>query len=169
MFQAMKLFTLLAGVIDGHPTGIGATEALRAATTGGARAVGLAGEVGEIGVGKRADLTLVDLSDIAYLPFNSALRQLVYSECGRGVRTVIVEGRVVLRDGRATGVDENSIAAELEEVMERYRAEFAALHDRHAPVFPHLLDANRRLAAMDLGMDRFIGRAAPSPGKEIPQ
>lgn len=169
MFQAMKLFTLLAGVIDGLPTGIGADTALRAATAGGARALGLSGEVGEIAVGRRADLSLIDLSDIAYQPLNSALRQLVYSECGRGVRAVIVEGRVVLRDGRATGVDEDAIAEELEETMCRYRAEFGTLRMRHAPAFPHLVDANRRLAAMDLGMDRFVGRATPADQKETAQ
>lgn len=167
IFQAMKLFTLIAGVIEGVPTGIGADQALHAATRGGARALGLQGQVGEIAVGYRADLSLIDLSDIAYQPLNSALRQLVYSECGRGVRAVIVEGRVVLRDGRATGVDESQIAAELEEIMKGYRAEFGDLYARHAPAFPYLVDANHRLAATDLGMDRFIGRAEPNSKKEI--
>lgn len=166
MFQAMKLFTLIAGVIDGLPTGIGAREALRAATTGGARAVGLTGQIGEIAVGQRADLSLVDQSDIAYQPLNSALRQLVYSECGRGVRAVMIEGRIVLRDGQATGVDETQIAAELEEVMKRYRAEFSALHRKHAPAFPHLIEANRRLARVDFGMNRFIGRAETANPEE---
>ncbi|MEM6637811.1 MAG: amidohydrolase family protein [Pseudomonadota bacterium] len=161
MFQAMKLFTLLAGAMDGLPTGMGAASALRAATTGGARAVGLQDEIGAIAEGMRADLSLIDLSDIAYQPFNSALRQLVYSECGRGVTTVMVEGRVVMRDGRATGLDEHALRAELSELMVQYRAEFSALEHRHAPAFPHLLEANRHLAATDLGMDRFITRATP--------
>jgi 5-methylthioadenosine/S-adenosylhomocysteine deaminase len=160
MFQAMKLFTLLAGAMDGLPTGIGAAEALQAATTGGARAVGLSNEIGAITAGMCADLSLIDLSDIAYLPFNSATRQLVYSESGRGVSTVIVDGRVVLRDGRATGLDEAALYAELADLMVEYRAEFAALERRQSPAFPHLVDANRRLAAADLGMDRFIRRAS---------
>lgn len=167
MFQAMKLFTLLAGVIDGLPTGIGAGAALEAATIGGAQAVGMVGEIGEIAVGQRADLCLIDLSDIAYQPLNSALRQLVYSECGRGVRAVLVEGRVVLRDGKATGVDETVLAEELHDTMQRYRAEFAELYYKHSPAFPHLIAANQRLAAEDLGMTRFVGRAAAHPSKGI--
>lgn len=161
MFQAMKLFTLLAGAMDGLPTGVGAAQALRAATTGGARAVGLEGEIGIIAPGMRADLTLIDLSDIAYQPFNSALRQMVYGDCGRGVDTVIIDGRVVLRHGTHTGIDEAALRAELAELMIAYRAEFRSLEQRHAPAFPHLVDANRRLAAADLGMDRFIARATP--------
>lgn len=160
MFQAMKLFTLLAGAMDGLPTGLGAAEALRAATTGGARAVGLQDKVGAIAEGMQADLSLIDLSDIAYQPFNSALRQLVFSESGRGVSAVIVNGRVVLRDGKATGLDETALYQELAELMIEYRAEFADLEQRQSPAFPHLLDANRRLAAVDLGMDRFMPRAS---------
>lgn len=165
MFQAMKLFTLLAGVIDGLPTGIGAGAALEAATKGGAQAIGMGGEIGEIAVGQRADLSLIDLSDIAYQPFNSALRQLVYSECGRGVRAVLVEGRVVLRDGKSTLIDEAALAEELQDTMQRYRAEFAVLYDKHSPAFPHLVDANRRLAGEDLGMTRFVGPAATHPSE----
>ncbi len=168
MFQAMKLFTLLAGAMDGLPTGVGAAAALRAATTGGARAVGLEGQIGEIAVGLRADLSLIDLSDIAYQPFNSALRQLVYAECGRGVATVLVEGRVVLKDGQATGLDERALRNELAELMQDYRAEFASLEQRHSPAFAHLVEANRRLAATDLGMDRFIRRAVAAPYPAAP-
>ena len=160
MFQAMKLFTLLAGAMDGLPTGLGAAAALRAATPGGARAVGLQNKVGAIAEGMLADLSLIDLSDIAYQPFNSALRQLVFSESGQGVSAVIVNGRVVLRDGKATGLDETALYQELAELMIEYRAEFADLAQRQSPAFPHLLDANRRLAAVDLGMDRFMPRAS---------
>ncbi len=87
LFQSMKLFTLLAAGMDAEPTGILAEQALHAATAGGARAVGLFGQVGEIRPGMLADLTMIDLADLAYLPFNSAARQLVYSETGRGVHT----------------------------------------------------------------------------------
>ncbi|MEM8581562.1 MAG: amidohydrolase family protein [Pseudomonadota bacterium] len=163
MFQAMKLFTLLAGAMDGHPTGVGAAEALRSATTGGAQAVGLQGEVGAIAEGMRADFSLIDLSDIAFQPFNSAVRQLVYSECGRGISAVVVDGRVVLRDGKATGVDEGMLYDELAELMVEYTAEFTELKQRQSPAFPHLVDANRRIAEANVGMDRFIPRAGAHP------
>ena len=98
LFQSMKLFTLLAGGMDAEPTGILACDAIEAATAGGARAVGLAAAVGDIQPGMIADLALIDLTDLAYLPLNSVARQLVFSETGRGVQTVLVDGRVVLKE-----------------------------------------------------------------------
>ena len=111
LFQSMKLFTLLAGGMDAEPTGILAEDAIEAATFGGAQAVGLAGRSGEVRPGMLADLALIDLADLAYLPFNSAARQLVFSETGRGVRTVMVDGRIVLSDGKLTTLDEARISA----------------------------------------------------------
>ncbi|MGY6547741.1 MAG: amidohydrolase family protein [Roseinatronobacter sp.] len=163
MFQAMKLFTLLASAMDGLPTGLGAMQALDAGTRGGARAVGLETEIGALVEGMRADFSILDLNDIAYQPFNSAVRQMVYSECGRGVSAVVVDGRLVIRDGKSTRIDEAALYAELAELMLSYRAEFKALETRHAPAFPYLADANLRLAQEDLGMDRFMGRAASRP------
>lgn len=159
MFQAVKLFALLAGGMDGLPTGVDAAAALRAGTLDGARAVGLAGEIGALAPGMRADFALIDLSDIAWQPFNSAARQLAYAECGRGVRDVVVEGRVVLRDGRAAGVDEIALRAELSELMVAWRRDYDALRVRQEPAFPWLLAANRVLASAEHGIDRFIPRA----------
>jgi cytosine/adenosine deaminase-related metal-dependent hydrolase len=62
--------------------------------------MGLDAEIGTIAPGRRADLVLLDLTDPAWLPLNSATRQLVFSEAGRGVDTVLVDGRVVVRGGR---------------------------------------------------------------------
>jgi 5-methylthioadenosine/S-adenosylhomocysteine deaminase len=83
LFQAMKLYTLLAAGSSGDPTGILAHDALAAATTGGAKALGLAGKVGALAPGMAADVALLDLTDYAYQPFNSATRQLVFSESRR--------------------------------------------------------------------------------------
>ena len=155
MFQAMKLLCLLAAVTDPSPTGVQAATALRAATLGGARAVGLEGQAGAIRPGMRADLTLIDLSDIAYVPLNSAARQVVYAESGRGVRTVIVDGEPLLLDGRLTRLDEAALRAEAEAVMPGFRRDFEALARRNAEAVPYLLDANRRVAGHDVGLNRF--------------
>ncbi|MGF7238780.1 MAG: amidohydrolase family protein, partial [Frankia sp.] len=124
MFQAMKGLCLLAGVSSPTPNGLLAHHAIRAATVTGARAARL--DVGAIQVGAPADLVLLDINDLAYQPFNSAARQVVYAETGRGVRTVLVNGRVVLRDGAFVTVDEADLLAELTEVMPRFRADFTA-------------------------------------------
>lgn len=158
LFQAMKAFCLLSAGADAEPTRLLACDAVEAATTGGAASLGLGGEIGAIAPGMKADLALLDLTDHAWLPFNSAARQLVFSETGRAVRTVIVDGRVVVRDGRLTTVDEAAFREELAEVMRAAEADYEALVARQAPAIPPLLDANARLARTPLGLGRHIGR-----------
>jgi cytosine/adenosine deaminase-related metal-dependent hydrolase len=156
VFQGMKLFCTLAAITDPNPTGVHAVHAIQAGTLGGARALGLEGVVGAIRPGLRADLCLIDLTDIAWMPLNSVARQLVYSETGRGVETVIVDGRIVMRDRRLTTIDEAAFAAELREVMHGFRSDFAQVAARNAPIIPYLLEANRRVAAEPLGPYPFI-------------
>ena len=107
MFMAMKLFALLAAASDALPGPPQAAAALRAATEAGADSARLGGEVGRIAPGCKADLTLIDMSDPSWLPLNSAVRQLVHVEAGRGVRHVIVDGAVVVRDRRLTTIEED--------------------------------------------------------------
>jgi cytosine/adenosine deaminase-related metal-dependent hydrolase len=156
LFQAMKLFTLLAGGMDAEPTGVLAQDAILAATIGGAQAVGLAGTIGEVRPGMLADMTLIDLSDLAYLPFNSAARQLVFSETGRGVHTVMVDGQVVLEGGRLTRVDEHAFRHELEEVMTEVDRDYAQLVAKQEPAIAFLLEANRNLTKAKLGPYRLV-------------
>src|SRR5262249_61647426 len=101
-------FCLLAAVSEPEPGPPLAHEVLRHATLGNARTAGLDGELGAIRSGYRADLVLIDLNDVAYLPYNSAARQLVYTEAGRGVETVIVDGRMVMKERKIMTVDEDA-------------------------------------------------------------
>jgi cytosine/adenosine deaminase-related metal-dependent hydrolase len=156
MFQGMKLFCTLAAITDPNPTGVHAVHAIEAATRGGARALGLDGVVGAVRPGLRADLCLIDLSDVAWMPLNSVARQLVYSETGRGVETVLVDGRIVMRDRRLTTLDEAAFVAELREVMAAFRPDFARVAAANAAAVPYLLQANRNVAAAAPGPDRFV-------------
>ncbi|MGQ0654825.1 MAG: amidohydrolase family protein [Betaproteobacteria bacterium] len=155
LFSAMKLFALLsaAGSRGGeHP---GAEEALRAATVGSAEVVGLGREAGRIEPGRKADITLLDLTDAAFLPLNDATRQLVYSECGRAVRHVLVDGKVVLRDGRCTTIDEQALFSEIEALLPRLSGEVAAVREKAARYLPYVQEAHRRAVAADVGLDRY--------------
>ena len=107
MFVAMKLYALLAAVSDPIPGPPQAAKALHAATEAGAEGARLGHAIGRIAPGYKADLTLIDMSDPSWSPLNSAVRQLVHVEAGRGVRHVIVDGAVVVRDRRLTTIDED--------------------------------------------------------------
>ena len=156
MFQAMKAFCLMAAVAEPQPTSILAADALRAATLGGARALQLHQSVGQLRPGMNADLFLIDLTDSAYMPFNNAARQLVFSESGRGVETTIVDGRIVMRDWRITTVDERQIRGELVEIMDRFRTDFNDVAHENLKAKSFLLEANRNVANFDVGLERFL-------------
>jgi 5-methylthioadenosine/S-adenosylhomocysteine deaminase len=96
-------------------------RALHIATMGGARAVGMADEIGSLEAGKKADVILVDL-DVPWcrpvrpenLPSN-----LVYNANGSDVTDVIVDGRIVVRDKKVLTVDAPAVLAETQARAER--------------------------------------------------
>jgi 5-methylthioadenosine/S-adenosylhomocysteine deaminase len=158
VFQAMKMFCLLAAVSDPEPGAPLAHEVLRHATLGNARTAGLEGKLGAIKPGYKADLVLIDLNDTAYLPYNSAARQLVYTEAGRGVESVIIGGRMVMKERRVTTIDEAALRREVESLMRHFIADYDAVVAARAHALPYLRAAHRRMWEPDLGMQRFVGR-----------
>ena len=88
-------------------------EILRAATSGGARALRTPVRTGSLERGNAADIVLMDLGTLPFIPLNDTTRQLVYCEPGRSVQTVIVGGEVVLRDGVLQTVNERSLYADI--------------------------------------------------------
>jgi cytosine/adenosine deaminase-related metal-dependent hydrolase len=158
VFQAMKMFCLLAAVSDPEPGVPLAHEVLRHATLGNARTAGLGDRLGAIKPGFKADLVLIDLNDTAYLPYNSAARQLVYTEAGRGVATVIIDGRVVMAERKVTTIDEDALRGEVESLMRHFIADYDAVVKSRARALPFMRDAHRRMWQPDVGMNRFIAR-----------
>jgi len=156
MFQAMKLFTLLSSASAPHGPSPSERDAFRAATVGGARALNLEGEIGRISAGMQADITLLALDDPSFVPLNDAVRQLVLTEPGRSVRTVIVGGEVVIDNGRCTTVDEASLYEEVERLMPILEADLAAIRTRNEALLPYVAAAHQRTLAVDVGLDRFV-------------
>lgn len=156
MFQAMKLFCLMAAIsrIDAGPEQ--APAAFAAATRGGAHAIGRDGDLGELSPGRQADLVLIDLNDPSYVPLNSAIRQLVYTEGGRAVRTVIVAGRPVIRDGKLLTMDESALIDRVLAVVPAFKKDFATIAARVERLRPYLEEAHRRIWAEDVGGDRLF-------------
>jgi 5-methylthioadenosine/S-adenosylhomocysteine deaminase len=158
VFQAMKMFCLLAAVSEPEPGPGLAHEALRHATLGNARTAGLHHELGAIRSGWRADLVLIDLNDVAYLPYNSAARQLVYTEAGRAVETVIVDGRVVMKARKVMTIDEDGLRREVAALMRHFIADYDRIVESRKRALPHMLHAHRRVWQSQIGMNRFVAR-----------
>jgi 5-methylthioadenosine/S-adenosylhomocysteine deaminase len=156
MFQSMKLFTTLPAVSDVEPGPPYARDAIWAATVGGARTAGRAAHLGALAPGMKADVVVLDTRDISYVPFNSAARQVVYTEGGRGVETVIVDGRIVMLDRRLTTIDETALARTIADVMPVVRRDLARVRERMRPVDHLVLEAYRRAWREDIGVNRYV-------------
>ena len=158
MFQAMKTFCLLAAVSEPEPGPGLAREVLHHATMGNARTAGLDKCLGAIRPGFKADLVLIDLKDVAYLPYNSAARQLVYTESGRSVETVIVDGKIVVKDRKTLTIDEEALRREVTDLMRSFNADFDKVLESRKRALPYMLEAHRRAWQPDIGMSRFVPR-----------
>lgn len=155
MFVAMKLFALLAAVSDPIPGPPQAVAAIRSATEAGADGARLGHVIGRIAPGFKADLTLIDMNDPSWSPMNSAARQLVHVEAGRGVRTVLVGGVVVVRDRKLTSVDETTIYEAVKAVMPEFRKDFAVISARVAKFQPWLDRAHKQIMGAELDIERL--------------
>jgi 5-methylthioadenosine/S-adenosylhomocysteine deaminase len=109
LFQAMKFAALMQKGFHQDATVITAEKVLEMATIDGARAVGLGKDIGSIETGKKADLIVVDYNNAFMTPIHNPVSAIVYSALGHEVSTVMIDGRFVMRDGMATGVNEAEI------------------------------------------------------------
>ena len=109
-------------------TMIPAETAVELATITGARALGMGDMIGSVEPGKRADLVLFDTRRPEWRTLFNPVNNLVYSADGRSVHTVIVDGRVVVRDHEPTFVDEWVLIQEVqglgEDMMKRAGIDF---------------------------------------------
>ena len=106
MFEAMKLAVLLQRVHYLDPIVLQPEDALRMATRSGARAAGLEARIGAIEPGRQADLVVVDLRSVFVAPVHRVVSSLVFNVTPRDVRDVVVDGRVLIRNGGFADVDE---------------------------------------------------------------
>lgn len=111
-----------------------ASEALHAASVGGAKALGLDRRLGSIALGKTADLAAFRLESIPFVPLSNPVRQLVYAERGANLGFVMVDGNTVMRDGRLTRIDEASILRQIGAEFETLRQNFEHAEASVAPL-----------------------------------
>ena len=110
IFDEMRLAATLQAVRKA-PGALPAREVVWMATREGARALGLEADIGSIEVGKRADLVLLDRDRPHLAPDVDPWSAIVYSARGTDVRTVVVDGEVLVHDFALTRADEQEVAA----------------------------------------------------------
>jgi len=119
MWEEMDTAAKLHKLYNLDPKVVTAEQAFEMATIRGARALHLEREIGSIEKNKRADLAIVDLDALNQTPFYNIYSDLVYATKATDVRTVIIEGRVVMRDRRLLTLNEAAIKAEARQFRQR--------------------------------------------------
>ncbi len=119
MFGETRTAAILAKAVAEDAAGFDAFSALRAATLGGARAVGFDHLVGTIEVGKQADLVCVDLSALETQPLHHVVSQLIYATGRHQVSDVWIAGKPKLRGRELVGMDVAGIVANARQWRDR--------------------------------------------------
>ncbi|MDQ3800323.1 MAG: amidohydrolase [Acidobacteriota bacterium] len=109
MWEEMDTAAKLHKLYTNDPKAVNAEQAFAMATVGGARALHLENLIGSIEAGKRADIVLVDFDGVHQTPFYNYYSHLVYATKAQDVNTVIIDGKIVMREKRLLTLDENAI------------------------------------------------------------
>jgi 5-methylthioadenosine/S-adenosylhomocysteine deaminase len=119
MFEEMDTAAKLHKLVREDATAMPARTVFHMATLGGAKALGIDDRVGSLEAGKFADLVLVDARAPELTPMYDVYSHLVYAAKGANVATVVVNGRIVVRDRRMETVDEGEVLAKARELKGR--------------------------------------------------
>src|SRR5262249_42320878 len=119
LWEEMDTAAKLHKVFSNDPKVVSAQEAFEMATIRGARALHLEKETGSIEAGKPADRAVRGLDDLHQAPLYNIYADLVYAAKAGDVRTVIIEGRIVMRDRRFLTLNEETIKADARRYREK--------------------------------------------------
>jgi 5-methylthioadenosine/S-adenosylhomocysteine deaminase len=155
LFRAMALAAMLSKVTSpDYVQWPEAGEVLTMATAGGANALGLGNITGALEPGKKADLVLIDSESPHLTPRIDLANQLVYSESGQSVDTVVIQGRVVMEGKEIKSFDEQEI---LRRVVDRFPALKARLQpaiEQAQHEIPFVNNIYRREILREVGIHR---------------
>ncbi|EXJ82171.1 hypothetical protein A1O1_08240 [Capronia coronata CBS 617.96] len=130
MIQEMRMAALIQKGTRKNASLMEAERLIQMATIDGARALGLEKEVGSLEVGKKADFIVLDPSGLQCCPFDpdqileggvDPLTTVVYSCTGADVKTVLVDGQIVVDGGKLVVADERQIKEAARKVIRRIR------------------------------------------------
>jgi 5-methylthioadenosine/S-adenosylhomocysteine deaminase len=118
----MDLAAKLQKITKMDPRALSAKAVVDMATIEGARALHMDKEIGSLEAGKKADLILIGQDAPNAVPMYDVYAQLAYALKGRDVETVIIGGRVVMRDKKLLTLDEPAATAKAKEFKNKVQA-----------------------------------------------
>jgi 5-methylthioadenosine/S-adenosylhomocysteine deaminase len=133
MWEEMRLAAFLQKVTRMDPEVLPAETVLGMATIGGATAIGLGDQIGSLGAGKRADIIQVAFDDVHHVPTFDVISHLVYVTDEQDVASVIVDGRLLMRDGEFLTLDTDRLAAKANALAARIQSALATRNKAATP------------------------------------
>lgn len=127
MFAAMRFTSFVPRILTpDYRRWLESDEVIDLATSGGARTLGFE-RIGRLAPGYKADIVFLDLDNLNFVPLNDPVNQIVNSEDGSAVDSVMVGGRLLLEHGRFTSIDHAKLVREAAAACERLRGATAEL------------------------------------------
>jgi 5-methylthioadenosine/S-adenosylhomocysteine deaminase len=118
ILSEMDVTAKLHKVMNKDPAFLPAVDIVKMATCDAAKALGISRKRGSLEVGKDADICILNLSELESQPLYNPYSHIVYAMTSRNVRDVIVNGKIMLENGRLTQVDESALIASAKEQKE---------------------------------------------------
>jgi 5-methylthioadenosine/S-adenosylhomocysteine deaminase len=115
LMEEIDLAAKLAKITKMDPLALNAKAVVEMATIDGARALHMENEIGSLEAGKKADLILISLDEPNAVPMYDIYAQIAYALKGSDVETVVIGGRVVMRDRKLLTVNEEEAIAKARE------------------------------------------------------
>jgi 5-methylthioadenosine/S-adenosylhomocysteine deaminase len=122
LMEEIDLAAKLAKITKMDPLALNAKAVVEMATIDGARALHMDKEIGSLEVGKKADLILISLDEPNAVPMYDVYAQIAYSLKGSDVETVVIGGRVVMRERKLLTVDEPAVLEKAREYEKSVKA-----------------------------------------------
>lgn len=159
MWSVMKTAAMLHTLDDtNYDSWPKAFEVLKAATQTGGQAMREPG-LGTLNTGAPADLILVDLQALPFVPLNHLPRQLVHCELGQSVLLSMVAGDIVVNNGEFKSFDSKAILQEASAVFSAKTMAMNMADDKMATLLPYYRDMYDRASQYPLDFDRSVGKS----------
>lgn len=125
LFTEMDIAAKIHKAITRDPTALDAATVLKMATRDGARAIGLGDVTGSLEPGKQADLIVVNTASPHLVPLYAPHSHIVYAMRGADVTTVVVGGKILVKDRQSVTLDQERIMARVGEIAEQIKVKSA--------------------------------------------
>ena len=153
MFETMKCAALIHKLYGIPSTWIGAPDVFEMCLSGGAKV--LRKKIGSLQPGYLADLVILGTERLFMMPKANFINQLVFSDVGDSVETVLVGGRIVVENKEVKTVNESELYEEAEESIQKMYTDITSLNKQIAPALDLLDRLNKSVADHELPFSRL--------------